>query len=391
MNENHAPFIFGHHYLIPSVRETGWLPALIELINREGITHVFPAHDDVLLALSECRDQIPAKLVTSPHATCRTTRSKSATYDCLRNAVAVPWYRKHSDATICYPVFVKPDSAQGALDCFRISTPEELHCVLSRRDDFLIMEYLPGKEFTVDCFSHRRLGLLYCAGRERVRTRAGIAMTSVFVLRPELLEFAMRIGENLQFHGAWFFQCKEAGDGTLKLMEVAPRIAGTMCIERARGVNLPLLSLWESEDADVQILAGEYPVHVDRALVARFRIGFKFDIVYVDLDDTLILNGRVNSDLVRFLFQCLNRGHRLILITRHRGCVEETLRKYRLHGIFDETLRVAEDAMKSSVVCSHNAIFIDDSFAERRDVSSRCGIPTFDCSSVPCLFDERIL
>jgi hypothetical protein len=28
----------------------------------------------------------------------------------------------------------------------------------------IVAEYLPGEEFIIDCFSHRALGLLYCAG-----------------------------------------------------------------------------------------------------------------------------------------------------------------------------------------------------------------------------------
>ena len=33
------------------------------------------------------------------------------------------------------------------------------------------MDYLPGKEYTVDCFSHRTHGLMFCSGRERVRVK----------------------------------------------------------------------------------------------------------------------------------------------------------------------------------------------------------------------------
>lgn len=35
------------------------------------------------------------------------------------------------------------------------------------------------------------------------------------------------------------------------------------------------------------------------------------------------------------------------------------------------------------------AIFIDDSFAERREVAEACGIPTFDLSMLELLLDDR--
>jgi len=387
---NHAPYVFAEHYLLPSVFESNWREALVDLVRSKDITHIFPAHDDVLIALSENQSRIPAVVVTSPVETCRITRSKSLTYRFLQNDVPVPSMMDTAEDVRHFPVFIKPDSAQGSLDCYRISTREELHETMKRRNDFLILEHLPGREFTVDCFSHRRQGLLLCAGRERVRTRSGIAMNSVSIELSEFADFAAKISQRLVFHGAWFFQCKGAQDGQLKLLEVAPRIAGTMCVERAKGINLPLLSLYESSGVSLRMLINDYTVVVDRALTSRFQLGIVYNNVYVDLDDTLIIKERVNVDLVRLLYQSINRGCRVILLTRHEKDVNLTLRKYRLEGIFDKIIHVPLGIAKSSCIDVGESIFIDDSFSERLDVSECCGIPTFDSSSVPCLFDDRL-
>ena len=40
------------------------------------------------------------------------------------------------------------------------------------------MEYLPGRELTVDCFSDRERGVLFARARPRERTRAGISMAT---------------------------------------------------------------------------------------------------------------------------------------------------------------------------------------------------------------------
>src|SRR5690348_15982699 len=73
---NHAPFVFARHFLVPSVEEAGWIEALSEVVSKNEITHIFPAHDDALLALAENANRFVAKLVTSPQRTCKITRSK---------------------------------------------------------------------------------------------------------------------------------------------------------------------------------------------------------------------------------------------------------------------------------------------------------------------------
>ena len=92
---------------------------------------------------------------------------------------------------------------------------------LEQRPDSIVTNYLPGREYTVDCLSQRGRGLLFAGGRERVRTRAGISMSSHHVDRPEFAEYAQAVSSRLEFHGAWFFQLKEDDAGRLVLLEVA--------------------------------------------------------------------------------------------------------------------------------------------------------------------------
>ena len=162
-----------------------------------------------------------------------------------------------------------------------------------------------------------------------------------------------------------------------------------MSTHRVQGVNFPLLSLYEQLRIPVQILPNPVEVEVDRVLVSHYRPVVAYDTVYVDLDDTLILRGRVNLPVVRFLYQCVNGGKRLVLLTRHAGDPEATLRRHHLAGLFDEVIRLEAAEDKAEFVRAPSAIFIDDSFRERKAVSERRGIPTFDASMLELLFDER--
>lgn len=387
---NHAPFVFARHVEVPSVHDAGWVDALNPILDRLGITHIFPAHDDVIVAAVECSARLHARVVTSPLETCRLTRSKLQTLRRLRNVVPVPQQFESVEAVVEFPVFVKPDRGQGSFNVARADTAEQLRALLAEDPSRIILENLPGAEFTVDCFSDRDRGLLYASGRRRQRIRSGIAMNSMVVDDPRFEEYARRISAELPLHGAWFYQVKTARDGELKLLEVAPRIGGTSALSRARGVNLPLLSLYESDRLPVEIVPTTFEVEIDRALVNRFRSSVRYETIYVDFDDTLIVRGRINPELVKLLFQSLNRGVRLVLITRHAGDLTAALRRFRIEGLFDEIVHIRDGRPKAEFIHGPGAILIDDSHSERRAVSRATGIPTFGPDMVETLLDDRV-
>jgi carbamoyl-phosphate synthase large subunit len=386
---NHAPFVFQRHFCLPLVNQPGWFEALQRFVAEKHITHIFPAHDELVTALSARTHLLGAKVITSPAETCALTRSKTQTLQRLSGIVPTPRLFTSPDAVDRYPVFVKPDRGQGAQGASRANNRPELDALLAADPTRIILEYLPGDEFTVDCFSDRERGLLYASGRQRRRIRAGIAMDSVPIDREEFGKLAHKISEQIPLWGAWFYQLKADAGGTLRLLEVAPRVGGTSCVSRVRGVNLPLLSLYEAERIPVNVIPQTFTVELDRALVNRYRHTLSFSTVYVDLDDTLIVRGRVNSGLVRVLFDFVNQGKRLILITRHAGDLYATLNRHRLNGLFDEVIHLKAGEPKSHHISESNALFIDDSFKERQDAAT-AGVIVMDPGMTELLADDRI-
>jgi hypothetical protein len=135
-------------------------------------------------------------------------------------------------------------------------------------------------------------------------------------------------------------------------------------------------------------MTNDAEIRIDRALVNRYQHGLTFATVFVDLDDTLILRGRVNTILVRLLYQYLNEGKRVVVVTRSETALE-TLRRHRLDALPDDVIHLPRTSSKADVMHGHDAILIDDSFGERLDVHRRTGMPTFDCSMIEMLLDDR--
>ena len=163
-----------------------------------------------------------------------------------------------------------------------------------------------------------------------------------------------------------------------------------MATHRVQGINFPLLSIYESELVKIEISQNNFDIEIDRALINRYRHNITFDKVYVDLDDTLILKNKVNTKLVQFLYQCVNKTCKIVLITKTVNDLSTYLKKWRLESLFDEILLLNKGESKADYIDPENSIFIDDSFSERKEVSKRYGIPTFDCSMVELLLDDKI-
>ena len=387
----HAEFVFQTCVTgLPFVDDPALIPALNRVIDAYGIDYVYPAHDSALLRFSEERDALHAKVVASARETVGICRSKTRTYRFLSGAPYLPAFYGSPDEIPGYPVFIKPAVGQGSQGARMIKDRSHLEEALSEGQEYTICEYLPGEELTVDCFTDRHGSLLVVSPRSRERIRAGIAVRSRNLpLTEELQSIAEDINRRLSFNGAWFFQVKKNAAGQFRLLEIAPRIAGTMGLTRNLGINMPLLTLYNFWGIDVSLIPNREDLLLDRAFISRFQTDLSYSSVYVDFDDTLIVRGKVNAFLMMFLYQAFNQGKRLCLLTRHSTDIFSDLEKACIPAsLFSEIIRLDEAGAKTDYIAP-DSIFIDDSFSERKRVRDALGIPVFDLDMVESLIDWR--
>ncbi len=371
---------------IPNVESTHFLEYLNDVIIKEKIDFVYPAHDSVVLFLSKYEQDLKCRVIGSPVETTEICRSKLKTYYFFQDYLTVPTLYEKTNDVHMYPVFLKPDVGQGSKGTYKVDGIQELNFYTQQFSELLILEYLPGKEYTVDCFTDKDGVLRFMGPRERARTSNGISVnTKPVLLSEEFEKFARVINEKLKFRGAWFFQVKRNYQEQLCLLEIAPRIAGSMAMHRCLGINFALLSIFDACDLPISIQHNSDEIEMDRALTNKYKININFEHVYVDLDDCLIINDKLNIELLGFLFQCINQDKRINLISRHKKPISETLTKFRIATIFDNIYHLDLHTAKSSLIKETNAIFIDDSFAERREVFKTIGIPVYSPDAVESL------
>lgn len=389
---NHAPYAFNNHFKIASISDPTWVDDINRIIEQHSIDAIYPANDLIIDAICEQRDNLVAPTIMPSNEVVRLIRSKSNTYKKFCHLIPTPKEYKAPQIDD-FPLFLKPDDGYGAQKTFFCPSIDSYNEYINQYPELLAFENLPGDEYTVDCFSNQQGELLFCQARKRERIRMGTTMDGSLAddnVMNICQDYASRISSLINITGAWFFQIKRAADNSFKLLEIEPRIAGTMSLNRVRGVNFPLLSILNFFNLDVGILYNHGPQTIDRRLASSYKMELDYSTVYVDLDDTLVIHGKINTQLIQFLYQAINTGKRIILISKNlESDKDAVLRRYRFSHLFDEIHWLTESESKSDYMSCTDAIFIDDSYSQRSEVAKNVGIPTFDPSMVECLIDER--
>lgn len=387
--DDHGKFVYEDYIPgIPFANSPEFIPAMAKIVKERHIDAIYPAMDLVITVLKEHEDELGCKVVASPIETTRICLSKELTYQKLDGHINIPkLYQADSIPSNDFPVFAKPKIGYGAKGTKKLNCQEEVCNFIQDKNDLLILEYLPGEEFTVDCFTDKEGQLLYSAARKRNRVKDGISVNTFFVdKQDEFTEIAETINKEITFRGAWFYQVKRNQNGKLCLLEIASRLGGSSLLSRAVGVNFALLSLFDIFDYKVNVTKNDYKVELDRALENRYKTDLAYKTVYCDYDDCLIIDKKnVNVQLVSFLFKCVNEGKRIVLLSKHDGDLMQELEEFRLINLFDDVLHIDKNTDKADYIHPEGAIFIDDSNAERVNIKTRLNIPVFSPDMIDVL------
>lgn len=387
--DDHGKFVFQNYTEhVPFITDDQFLPQLKAVVDKYSIDAIYPAMDAVLTTLKENESYLGCKVIASSVETTQICLSKEKTYNILDGIVPIPKIYDDYDKIDSYPLFMKPAVGYGSRGVKKINDRKEIDIHLKDFPNSLVLEFLPGDEYTIDCFTDRNGLLLFAGGRLRKRIGNGISVNTIPVDNDQFKEYAQKINNVIPMRGAWFFQLKENASGKLVLLEVASRIGGSSALYRNRGVNFVLLSIFDAFEYDLGIVDNKYFIELDRALDNQYSIKIDYDTAYIDFDDCLVVEGKINVKLVSFITQCINNKKKVILITKHSKNIYQSLAEYRLSHLFDEIIHIDQGDQKYKYMKAGSAIFIDDSFAERKAVSERLNIPVFSPDMVESLLEN---
>jgi hypothetical protein len=86
-------------------------------------------------------------------------------------------------------------------------------------------------------------------------------------------------------------------------------------------------------DMPVKILYNDLNLKLDRGIETFYDISYEYDAIYLDYDDTLIVNDKVNTTLIQVIYQAHNKGKKVYLLTKHIGDLLDSFNRYYLDTV----------------------------------------------------------
>ncbi|MGD9099604.1 MAG: ATP-grasp domain-containing protein [Anaerolineae bacterium] len=304
-------FFVDQFYTVPAGHSPDFIPRLIEIVQRERPDVLFPQSSYEVYPVAQHRDEFESRgvpaIVASPRAI-ELSNDKGLMYAELEGS-DVPCPRMvacHSLAAFTQavrslgyperPVCFKPTVGKGSRG-FRVlsAADDRVDMLVNRRvedttmtlegavdilqeaDPFpalVVMEFVAGKEYTVDVFCRAgRVLMGFVKTREVIR--GGLAMYFETVNRPDLRRYGETVAQGLGLD--YFANVQFKGD---KLLEVNPRVSTFVHQE---DFNMPYLGLkyvlGEIDEGELQV--------ADQQVRATRRSVRYYDQIFYDSQDIL--------------------------------------------------------------------------------------------------------
>jgi carbamoyl-phosphate synthase large subunit len=246
--------------IIPQADEHSFLDRLFQIVKMYQVEVLMPSSGSDIYPYSENRKQLAemgAEAIVSDRDKLEICRDKMLTFQTLSNKFVLPFTTVESDKIDTFPVLAKPRFGKGSRGIVKIDDESDLRYIISKRDDLVFQEYLPGTEYTVDVLSDLDGKPIIAVPRIRMQTKAGIS-TKGRVLRDPALEMdCMQIAELVGIRGPCCMQMKESAEGRLKLIEINPRMGGGTIFTSLAGANFPamLLDMIEGRQVSLPVIS----------------------------------------------------------------------------------------------------------------------------------------
>jgi len=234
------------HELLPEIESKSYLSRLFEIITKHKISILMPSSGYDIYHYSKYKKKLlklGALPVVSDVMTMEICRDKMQTYHHLSKKFDLPLTTLDSKKLEGFPLIAKPRYGKGSKGIVKIENPMDLRYIQSKQNGLIFQEYLPGTEYTIDVLSDLNGEPLIAVPRIRVQTKAGISTVGKIIKDENISETCKSIAKYLKIKGPCCIQMKESNEGTLKLVEVNPRLGGGTIFTALAGANFPAMIL----------------------------------------------------------------------------------------------------------------------------------------------------
>ncbi len=268
-------------YIIPKGNSKNFIKSILKICKNESIDIIIPGNADEILSISkniESFNSLNIKTTISNFNNLNIILNKEKTYTKLKKiGIPVPEYFRVKNFNeflvaikkLGYPkkdICFKPAkySQSGGTRGFRIlrkknsakkillnEKPDSIEIDFETTKnalrnsgpiDLLVMEYLPGDEYSSYIFADRG-NMLYCISNLREKLERYYSFEAKTQKNKKIENICKKIVQELELSSNVNIQFKNTKNNVPKLIEINPRIGGTIVLPSASGINLPYLAI----------------------------------------------------------------------------------------------------------------------------------------------------
>jgi carbamoyl-phosphate synthase large subunit len=261
MNENSVGFYLvdvTNRCLLKSSSDIDFIQHLFNTCRENKIDIIIPTVDSELLAIAKNKSlfsDFGISVISSDYDSLAMVLDKYKLMQQLQSNFNLAWFAKYDDKinpkTLNYPCLIKPRCDSGSRGIKIINNSDDLQGIPTN-SQYMLQDYLPDKEYSVDVYLDQDHKAVASVVRERIKTYGGVAVISKTIKWPLLSELAAKMSEFLKLRYAVNVQFKLDDKGVPCLLEINPRFPGTSSLTVAAGVNMPNLCLQEAAGGKIR-------------------------------------------------------------------------------------------------------------------------------------------
>lgn len=298
------PFVAGAYmadkfYTLINAEHPNFISNALEICQNDNVDVFIPLNTVSLQKLADHRkdfEKIGTKLLLSDSKAIEIANNKELTFEHLKkNNLPCPEYYIITNITelqdaaykLGYPknnVCIKPTFSHGskgmrilreAVDkthSFLNEKPDSSFCTLDEVVEifenkpfprYIVMEYLPGKEYSCDMLLNKGKTLVTIP-RVRAVIQPGMTFSGFLEDNEEIRSLSDKIAVSMGLNFNINMQFRYSAKNLPQLIEINPRLSATIVMNLGAGINLPYLGIKLVLGEDVEIKKADYKIKMIR-------------------------------------------------------------------------------------------------------------------------------
>ncbi|RKY33490.1 MAG: hypothetical protein DRP68_02235 [Candidatus Omnitrophota bacterium] len=235
-------------YLVPSSQESNFISEIIKICKKEKVSFLIPIIDEELPFFAKEQkllESVGLRVLVNNLEVIERGNDKYATYlFCREHNILAPetylFSPRSKYSGISLPIIVKPRWGRGSQFLYKLKDLNQLDYLSLPNREFVVQEFISGREYTVDILAQPDGTILQAIPRERIVVKAGMMYKGRTEKNKGLIEYAKRIAQKFGINGPCNIQFIEKGD-KFYLIEVNPKFAAGLPLTVNAGINIPFL------------------------------------------------------------------------------------------------------------------------------------------------------